>query len=121
MTDKLMVLIVGSILLSGCEKPADQAPPKSADELAGADNAALSTDAVVRPKFRLDTDGLFSAESIDSYPASHESIYQHIDENLDDHIAEIQRWIRQPSVSAQNDGIQEMAELLRDDLTALGF
>jgi len=121
MTGRLFALIVGSLLFVGCDKSAAQNLSKSTDELAGIGDAAVLTEAIVRPKFRLDADGAFSADSIDSYPDSHDSVYQHIDENLDDHIAEIQRWIRQPSVSAQNDGIQEMAELLRDDLTALGF
>ena len=31
------------------------------------------------------------------------------------------RWVRQRSISAQNDGVLEMAEMLRDDLRALGF
>ena len=34
---------------------------------------------------------------------------------------ELQRWVRQPSVSAQNRGIAEMAKLLADDLNTLGF
>jgi acetylornithine deacetylase/succinyl-diaminopimelate desuccinylase-like protein len=121
MIGKLLVLLTGIILIAGCEKPAEQVTASSADEMPAVGDAAESTDAVARPKFRLDADGTFTAESIDSYAESHDSVYQHIDENLDDHIAEIQRWIRQPSVSAQNDGIQEMAELLRDDLTAMGF
>ena len=121
MTGRLFILMMGSFLIAACDKSTDQDLSKSADEVAVTVNAAVSTDTIVRPKFRLDAKGTFSAESIDSYPDSHESVYQYIDENLDDHIAEIQRWIRQPSVSAQNDGIQEMAELLRDDLTALGF
>ena len=34
---------------------------------------------------------------------------------------QIQRWLRQKSVSAQNDGIAEMADMVRKDLLALGF
>ena len=48
-------------------------------------------------------------------------VYRYIDANLDAHVAHLQRWVRQRSISAQNDGIREMAEMLRDDLLALGF
>ncbi|MGZ5442022.1 MAG: M20/M25/M40 family metallo-hydrolase [Thermoanaerobaculia bacterium] len=36
-------------------------------------------------------------------------------------MAQLQRWIRQRSISAQNDGIREMAAMLRDDLKRIGF
>ena len=72
-------------------------------------------------RFTFETDEAFDAASIPAYAGDHADVYAHIDANLDRHVAEIQRWIRQPSISAQNVGIQEMAELLRDDLKALGF
>jgi acetylornithine deacetylase/succinyl-diaminopimelate desuccinylase-like protein len=72
-------------------------------------------------RFTFETDEAFDAGAIPAYAGDHADVHAHIDANLDRHIAEIQRWIRQPSVSAQNVGIQQMAELLRDDLKALGF
>ncbi len=48
-------------------------------------------------------------------------MYKHIDANIEPHIKELQRWVRQQSVSAQNRGIAEMASLLAADLRALGF
>ena len=48
-------------------------------------------------------------------------MYRHIDTHLKEHLAHLQRWVRQPSVSAQNRGIAEMANLLADDLRTLGF
>ena len=101
--------------------------PAPESDAAGDSVAAIDTGfdsantTVTRPTFRLDSNEMFTAESIDSYDTLHTAIYEHIDQNLDAHIAEIQRWIRQPSISAENVGIQEMAEMLRDDLTALGF
>jgi acetylornithine deacetylase/succinyl-diaminopimelate desuccinylase-like protein len=76
-----------------------------------------------RPSLRatFETDEAFDAREIAAYAGSHEAIYAHIDANLDRHVAELQRWIRQPSVSAQNVGIQQMAELLRRYLETLGF
>jgi len=71
--------------------------------------------------FRFQTNEAFDASSIAAYDGSHDAVYRHIDEHLDEHLAHIQRWLRQPSVSAQNHGIREMAEMLRDDLSRLGF
>ena len=71
--------------------------------------------------FRFTTDDRFSARSIPAYTGHHEAVYAHIDGHLDEHIANIQRWLRQPSISAQNVGIHEMAELVRQDLAGLGF
>lgn len=73
------------------------------------------------PVFRFTTNQKFDPTAIPPYRGDHRAIYRHIDEHLDRHVAELQRWIRQPSVSAQNVGIGEMAELLRADLRTLGF
>ena len=52
--------------------------------------------------------------------AQPETVYAHIDANLDAHIARIQEYIRQPSISAENRGIRECAELTRKYLAAAG-
>ncbi|MFQ5926478.1 MAG: hypothetical protein ACE5MH_03495, partial [Terriglobia bacterium] len=48
------------------------------------------------------------------------AIHQHIDANQAAHITKIQEYLRQPSISAQNIGIRECAELTRQYLAALG-
>ncbi len=40
-----------------------------------------------------------------------QAIYDHIDRNLDDHIARLQEWIRQPSISNTGEGLLECAWL----------
>ena len=52
--------------------------------------------------------------------AARAAIHQHIESNLPAHIAKIQEYLRQPSISAQNVGIRECAELTRQYLAALG-
>ncbi|MFQ5695304.1 MAG: M20/M25/M40 family metallo-hydrolase, partial [Terriglobia bacterium] len=71
--------------------------------------------------------GLLDSESLlakaAARPAGDESrraIHQHIDANLPAHIEKIQEYLRQPSISAQNVGIQECAELTRRYLAAAG-
>jgi len=74
-----------------------------------------------RRAFRLTTREKFDAGAIAPYRGQHTAVYQNIDAHLEEHLEHLRRWLRQPSVSAQNIGIQEMARLLRDDLRALGF
>lgn len=80
----------------------------------------LASDAVY-PQYSLSTTAAYDPGLIASYTGEHAAIYNYIDENLDAHFGNLQRWVRQPSISAQNVGITEMAELLRDDLAAIGF
>ncbi len=83
--------------------------------------AAPATETATRPTFTLATDQAYDFEKIPAYLENHQAVYDYIDANLDDHLAAIQRWLRQPSISAQNVGIQEMAEMVRQDLEEMGF
>ncbi|MDJ0813327.1 MAG: M20/M25/M40 family metallo-hydrolase [Woeseiaceae bacterium] len=78
-------------------------------------------DTPTRPTFSLATDEAYDFNRIPAYLESHQAVYDYIDNNLDDHLAAIQRWLRQPSISAQNVGIHEMAEMVRQDLEDMGF
>ncbi|HEX2444024.1 MAG TPA: M20/M25/M40 family metallo-hydrolase [Vicinamibacterales bacterium] len=73
------------------------------------------------PAVRFTTDEAFDASTIQPYAGRHDAVYGHIDANIQAHVKELQRWVRQPSVSAQNRGIAEMAKLLANDLNTLGF
>jgi hypothetical protein len=77
--------------------------------------------ALRRPRFRLTTDETFDPRTIQPFAGRYEPIYAYIDQRKDVHVAGLQRWLRQPSISAQNVGITEMADMLRGDLKALGF
>ena len=74
-----------------------------------------------RPTFTVSTERAYDASRVPAYAGDHEAVYAHIDQSIDRHIAALRRWMRQPSISAQNEGIREMAEMLRDDLRELGF
>ena len=74
-----------------------------------------------RPAPQLATTEAYDLAGIRPYEGDHAAIYAHIDANLNSHLAAMQRWLRQRSISAQNDGIAEMAEMLRGDLERLGF
>jgi acetylornithine deacetylase/succinyl-diaminopimelate desuccinylase-like protein len=51
---------------------------------------------------------------------SREAIFRHIDDHIDEHVAHIQSWVRQPSVSWDNLGVGECAELVADSYRRLG-
>ena len=73
-----------------------------------------------RPPVALTTTAAFDARSIPAYRGTHPEIYRFIDAHQAEHLASLQRWLRQPSVSAQNQGVTQMAAMVRDDLKQLG-
>jgi len=76
----------------------------------------------IRPSFGdFEVDDAFDAGDIAPYRGEHGAIHARIDADLDRHVAELQRWVRQRSISAYGDGIREMAEMLAGDLRQLGF
>lgn len=102
---RLSILIPLAVLASGCQPPAD----------------APADATVQRPVFELTTTAAYDIAAIEAYAGDHGAVYEYIDANQEAHLAALQRWLRQPSISAQNVGIQEMAEMLRQDLEGLGF
>ena len=49
-----------------------------------------------------------------------DAIFSHIDAHLDEHVEHLRRWVRQPSVSWDNQGVAECAEVVADSFRALG-
>ncbi len=73
-----------------------------------------------RPQWELTTSDSYDPWSVAPYSGRHSSVYRYIDAHLDEHLENMRAWIRQPSVSAQNEGIGDMAELVRASFTDLG-
>ena len=80
-----------------------------------------SANAIVRPSFRVSTDEAYDFDTIPTYIENHQDVYNYIDTHLDEHFGAMQRWLRQPSISAQDVGIDDMAALVRQDLEDIGF
>ena len=53
-------------------------------------------------------------------PLDRGKVFAHIDKNLPQHVAKVQELIRQPSISPENKGIRECANLVMQYLTSLG-
>ncbi len=51
------------------------------------------------PDFPPTTDERFDAAALGAYEGDHPAIYAHIDDNLDAHVGNLQRWLRQPSIT----------------------
>ena len=83
--------------------------------------AAQAQDAPKRPTFPFTTEVAYDPSKVAPYKGKFPATYAHIDANKQAHIENVQRWVRQRSISAQNDGVVQMAEMLRDDLKELGF
>lgn len=49
-----------------------------------------------------------------------EEVYRYIDEHVDEHLQRLQELVSQPSISAENKGIRECAELIKSYLRDLG-
>lgn len=83
--------------------------------------APAAAQTVRPPDISFTTDEKFDARTVPAYAGRHDEVYAHIDANIAAHLEQLRRWVRQPSVSAQNRGITEMAEMLAGDLRGLGF
>ena len=81
----------------------------------------MAESGIPRPAHQLATTEAYDLADIEPYAGEHAAVYAHIDTNLEAHLAAMQRWLRQRSISAQSDGVIEMAEMLRDDLSRIGF
>ena len=47
-------------------------------------------------------------------------VFAYIDEHVDDHVQNLQKWIRQPSISNSGEGIPESAEMVKGFFEQLG-
>jgi acetylornithine deacetylase/succinyl-diaminopimelate desuccinylase-like protein len=47
-------------------------------------------------------------------------VYAYIDDHVDEHVENLQKWIRQPSISNTGEGIQESAEMVKGFFDQLG-
>jgi acetylornithine deacetylase/succinyl-diaminopimelate desuccinylase-like protein len=94
-------------LSAGCSQPA---PPASE-----APNPAAAAKLGVRPQG--DTE---IQPDMGQVPPELQKVFAHIDENIDAHVENLQKWIRQPSISNSGEGIPESAEMVKGFFDELG-
>lgn len=113
MTRGLLFALLSMLGMAACNPSA----PSNGVASPSPDRAAASA----RPVVIVPEGEGFAPGSLATYADQHPTVYAHIDAHQGEHLENLQRWVRQPSISALDEGIAEMAELLRGDLESLGF
>lgn len=107
----------GTALLSACsEEPVSTAPPAAQAPIPAAMPASTGPDLGISPlgktELEIDMSQIHNPELA--------SVFDHIDENIDQHVNNLQRWIQQPSISNTGEGIQESAYMVEGFFDQLG-
>lgn len=53
-------------------------------------------------------------------PEAEKKVFSYIDENIDEHVENLQKWIQQPSISNSGEGIAESSEMVKGFFDKLG-
>jgi acetylornithine deacetylase/succinyl-diaminopimelate desuccinylase-like protein len=103
-----------ALLLSACGKAPDVAAQKPAEpQTAGApQKRSLGIRSAGDEEVKIDLSQIHSDEL--------KKIYSYIDEHIDEHVVNLQKWIQQPSISNTGEGIQESAEMVKGFFDQLG-
>jgi len=105
----LVAAAISLVLLAGCSKTPDGAAKFSA-------TAATKPTLGIRPQgdeeVKIDMSLVHSDEL--------KKVYSYIDEHIDDHVVNLQKWIQQPSISNTGEGMQESAEMVKGFFDQLG-
>ena len=110
-TRTLLIVVTAALGAAiGCSSPSAKATTpaaESAGEAEAGDPAQRAT-----PKSTPDMTKVSSDEL--------KKVYAYIDEHIDDHVENLQKWIRQPSISNSGEGIPESAEMVKGFFEQLG-
>ncbi|MYE44433.1 MAG: hypothetical protein F4X79_10475, partial [Acidobacteria bacterium] len=60
------------------------------------------------------------APDLSQVPEELQQIFEHIDDNVDEHTMNLRRWIQQPSISNSGEGIPESAQMVKGFFDQLG-
>ena len=101
---RVLIAICALFVASACNQAA--APPPTA-----APTATLG----IRPAG--DTE---ISPDLSQMPPELQKIHAYIDEHIDEHVENLQKWIRQPSISNSGEGIPESAEMVKGFFDELG-
>ena len=86
-----------------CSQPA--APPAG---------TAATAPAATTPKLGIRPAGDEAIKpDLSQVPPDVQKVFAHIDENVDQHVVNLQEWIQQPSISNSGEGIPESAEMVK--------
>jgi len=94
-----------------CSQPA--APPAA--------SSAAAAPSATAPKLGIRPVGETEIQpDMSQVPPDLAKVFTHIDENIDQHVVNLQEWIQQPSISNSGEGIPESAEMVKGFFDELG-
>src|SRR5215470_17830893 len=101
------LIAIAALALAGCST----APSKTASTKTPAGSKKLGIrahgDETIQPDLSRTPDDL-------------KKVYTYIDDHVDEHVENLQKWIRQPSISNTGEGIPESAEMVKGFFDQLG-
>jgi acetylornithine deacetylase/succinyl-diaminopimelate desuccinylase-like protein len=102
-------LFLAAVVLTaiGCSPAAPSAQPAPTTAAAPKLGVRPAGDTEIQPDLR-------------QVPPDLQKVYAHIDENIDQHVNNLQKWIQQPSISNSGEGIPESAEMVKGFFDELG-
>ncbi len=104
----LSLICAAALAATACQQPAAPA--------ADAQKAAEAT-----PKLGIRPAGDEELKpDLSQVPPDVQKVFAHIDENIDQHVVNLQKWIQQPSISNSGEGIPESAEMVKGFFDELG-
>jgi acetylornithine deacetylase/succinyl-diaminopimelate desuccinylase-like protein len=111
-----ILIPVACALMGGCSQPHSSATATAATTTPGSSGAAAKKTLGIRPNG--DTEITPDLSKISSEELK--KVYAYIDEHIDEHVENLQKWIKQPSISNTGEGIQESAEMVKGFFDQLG-
>ena len=103
---RVVITLCAIVAVAGCnQSPAP--PPAAAAPAAAKLGIRPAGDTEIQP-------------DMSQVPPDLQKVYAHIDENIDAHVENLQKWIRQPSISNSGEGIPESAEMVKGFFDELG-
>jgi acetylornithine deacetylase/succinyl-diaminopimelate desuccinylase-like protein len=111
MTDTRCAALLAVAMLAGCG-----GQPPAPDPVTTAAPKTMTVALGVRPNG--DTEVAPDLSAIESEDLR--KVYAYIDEHIDEHVENLQKWIQQPSISNTGEGMQESAEMVKGFFDQLG-
>lgn len=102
---RVLITLCALVAVTGCNQ--SSAPPPAAAPAAANLGIRPAGDTEIQP-------------DMSQVPPDLQKVYAHIDENIDAHVENLQKWIRQPSISNSGEGIPESAEMVKGFFDELG-
>ena len=106
-----LCFIGAGVALAGCSQPAEQAAAPAAATAPAKPALGIKPFGTADPNFKPDYSKLAPELA---------KTFAYIDEHIDEHVVNLQKWIQQPSISNSGEGIPESAEMVKGFFEELG-